>query len=527
MRKNTCTRHFISFFMTLSAVLILNLAAFAQTTTFTYQGKLMDTGNPPTGTYQMEFSLYDAVAGGTQIGATIPNNSVAVAQGIFSVRLDFGAEGFTGADRYLQISVRRNAGESFVTLNPRQQITSSPYSIRTLSAAQADLALDSEKLGGIDASEYVNASTVNSTFVRNSTTQQTANFNVSGNGTVGGILQASLVRAQTAPGTYGLTQSDGTTTVSTYTSASGGWFGTRTNSPLNFFTNDGLATMTLSGGNVGIGTISPTQKLDVSGGIRTRFSDSTQVISETTGGTNTWARFYMRTPNRSWAIGTSRSFNADQFYLNDDTAGESRMTIQPNGGAIAFPSGNVGIGTTAPNAKLSLVGGPSWTSAGWTASVNMQNASSLGWDANASGQRFGIGQSNGGLYFFRTSSGQTNNDVQITDTGNITQARDKSGLVKAMLYVSESGSVLRCYNGLTNSTIGACGFVVTRIDTGAYTIDFGFPVNDRFFSLTGASNGAIGTVRTGLNGANGVTIFTYRVDVNALSGDSAFFLLVH
>ena len=84
----------------------------------------------------MEFRLFGSPGGNDQIGGTITNPNVSVNQGVFTVNLDFdlGAAAFAGADRYLQIAVRRNAGESFVTLNPRQQITSSPYSIRTLSA---------------------------------------------------------------------------------------------------------------------------------------------------------------------------------------------------------------------------------------------------------------------------------------------------------------------------------------------------------------------------------------------------------
>lgn len=534
----------IKFIAMLSALFLLTATAWAQTTTFTYQGKLTDTGNPPTAVYQMQFSLFDAVSGGTQIGATIPNNSVSVTQGIFTVNLDFGAAVFTGADRFLQIAVRRNAAESFVTLNPRQQITSSPYSIRTLSAAQADLALDSQQLGGVPASEYVTTSSVGNSFIRNSTTQQTADFNIFGNGTLGGTLQANEVRAQTGTGFYGLTQTDGITTVSSYISGSGGWFGTRSNSPLHFFTNDGSATMTLTGGNVGIGTITPTNKLDVFGGVRASLNGSTQMTAETTGGTNSWARFYMRSPNRSWFIGTSQNFNGDQFHLFDDTSGQFRMTVQPNGGAIAFPLSNVGIGTTTPNTRLTLNGGPSWTSAGWTASMNMQNASALGWEANASGQRFGIGQSNGGLYFFRTISGfgstltPANYDMQITDNGNLAQSEERNGLPKAMLYVNPfllpTQYIVRCYNGVSGASTGDCGgFSVTRGSTGFYTITFPFPVNNRFYSLTVVAN--FTDILSELSnsdvypslGANQLSVSTFSNGGSQFLVDSRFMIIVY
>lgn len=503
MLENTCTNHLRFLFMTLLAVLILNFAAFAQTTTFTYQGKLTDTGNPPTGTYQMEFSMYDALAGGTQFGATIPNNSVTVAQGIFSVRLDFGSEGFTGADRFLQIAVRRNAGESFVTLNPRQQITSSPYSIRTLSAARADLALDAERLGGIDAVDYVTTATVGSSFIRNSTKLQTGDFNVSGNGTLGGTLQAGSVRAQTPPGTYGLSQTDGTTTVSTYVSASGGWFGTRSNSPLNFFTND---------------SSTPRMTIDAAGNSAFRTANGNVNIG---------------TPNSETGVTITGTNRAD-FRFNGSTlklvAGLGVGPPADTNGISINTAGNVGIGTTTPNTRLSLIGGTPWTSAGWTASMNLQNGSAFGWEANASGQRFGIGQSTGGLYFFRTNSvfgtgtAPANYDLQITDTGNITQPRDKGGLVKAMLHIAANGTVIRCYNGMSNLSTGTCGFTTTRVSEGEHRIDFGFPVNDRFFSVNSGRTSVFGNVNTALGGANEVRVFQSD-GIRFL--DSAFYIVVY
>ncbi len=251
---------------------VLTGAGQAQTTAFSYQGRLTDMNNPPTGTYQMEFKLFDAAAGGDQIGETVPNPNVSVAQGVFTVSLDFGEDIFTGADRFLEISVRRNAGENFVTLAPRQQISSSPYSIRTLSAQQADIALDSNRLGGILANEYVTTANGGSSFVRNSTAQQTtANFNIDGNGTLGGILQANEIRANTATGFVGLAHTDGTINIGTYiggssSGATGGWFGTFSNSALHFFANNSQPQMTIMpSGNIGIGTTNPQGKLHLAG----------------------------------------------------------------------------------------------------------------------------------------------------------------------------------------------------------------------------------------------------------------------
>jgi len=47
-------------------MLIFVGAALAQTTSFTYQGRLTDGGTPANGTYEIQFTLWDASAGGTQ-----------------------------------------------------------------------------------------------------------------------------------------------------------------------------------------------------------------------------------------------------------------------------------------------------------------------------------------------------------------------------------------------------------------------------------------------------------------------------
>jgi hypothetical protein len=159
-------------------------------------------------------------------------------------------------------------------------------------------------------------------------------------------------------------------------------------------------------------------------------------------------------------------------------------------------AGNVGIGTPNPVHRLSVIGGPTWTSNGWTGALELGNASAIGWQGNAAGNRFGIGQSTGGLYFFRTASnpGTTgspaNYDLQIGDGGelhaygNAEQGRDKGGWVKAMVYVDANGNRVRCYNsqqqdggaGLPPSGTTGCGFNIIKLAKGQYRIDFRFKV---------------------------------------------------
>src|SRR5882724_9253198 len=60
-----------------------------QTTAFNYQGKLGDAGSPATGSYDLQFKLWDAAAGGTQqpsgTPVTVSLPGVTVTNGIFTV----------------------------------------------------------------------------------------------------------------------------------------------------------------------------------------------------------------------------------------------------------------------------------------------------------------------------------------------------------------------------------------------------------------------------------------------------------
>jgi hypothetical protein len=141
----------ISYLSAFIWMIILAGGGAAQTTAFTYQGKLTDAGTPATGTYDMQFKLFDTatVGTGTQQGATVINQTVQVVAGNFIMNLDFGTNVFTGAARFLEISVRPAGNTNpYTILAPRQPITASPYAIQTVNATQ---------LGGLPASRYVAA----------------------------------------------------------------------------------------------------------------------------------------------------------------------------------------------------------------------------------------------------------------------------------------------------------------------------------------------------------------------------------
>ena len=152
-------------------ICLFSLSVGAQTNTFTYQGRLTDNNFPANTTYEMQFKLFDSSIGGFQLPQPTPitltftaagSNAVSVVNGAFTVPLDFGAGVFTGADRWLEISVRKPTDPpGFTMLTPRQPITSSPYAIRSSSATTSD-STPANGLTGITLASGVTGSSLTS-----------------------------------------------------------------------------------------------------------------------------------------------------------------------------------------------------------------------------------------------------------------------------------------------------------------------------------------------------------------------------
>lgn len=178
----------------LFVVASFQITAHAQTTSFTYQGRLTDQMVAASGEFDFEFALYDL--NGNPIGDTNTRGDVQVTNGVFTVDLDFGATVFSSATRSLEIRVRRGAEiGDYTALSPRQRVRSAPYAIRALLASNADIATNAQKLGGAAASNFVQTndsrlsdsrqpSAGSGNYIQNQTAeaQTSANFNISGTG---------------------------------------------------------------------------------------------------------------------------------------------------------------------------------------------------------------------------------------------------------------------------------------------------------------------------------------------------------
>src|SRR3954470_4608666 len=79
----------------------------AQTTAFTYQGRLANLTDAVTGVYDFAFTLFSTGTGGSALAGPVTNAATLVTNCLFAATLDLGAN-FSGADRWLEIGVRAN-----------------------------------------------------------------------------------------------------------------------------------------------------------------------------------------------------------------------------------------------------------------------------------------------------------------------------------------------------------------------------------------------------------------------------------
>ncbi len=108
---------------------------------FTYQGRLVRSGMPVDDTCNVTFRLYDAPAGGAQVGTSpIGPLPILVSEGLFTVPLDFGDVAFNGDPRWLEIATQCPGDPMPTILTPRQEMTPAPYSAFADLASRAEAA---------------------------------------------------------------------------------------------------------------------------------------------------------------------------------------------------------------------------------------------------------------------------------------------------------------------------------------------------------------------------------------------------
>jgi hypothetical protein len=371
---------------------------FAQTFEITYQGKLTDNGNPANGAYDLTFTLYDAPTGGTQIGPLNTRDDVPVTNGIFTVTLNFGSSPFqSGQGQYLELGVRPGSATGIYTpLMPRQTITSSPYSISTIQAQRSAAADNADKLGGVNANQFVQTtdSRMNdprtptpgsADYIQNKATnvspQTSTNFNIDGSGKMGGSLRTdSMTVGAGAPGagssgrlSADIVQSNNgfiieTTTMLRSTAGNTSVFlgrnaGVSNTASSNSFVGFGAGQSSTGGSNSFFGTDAG----KVATSIDNAFFGNESGVLNTSGASNTFVG------RRAGGVNTTGS--------NNSFVGRDAGQLSDTGSNNSFFGANAGIGNSSGsnNTFIGSLSGPTFG--------DLQNATAIGANAH-------VGQSN-------------------------------------------------------------------------------------------------------------------------------------
>jgi hypothetical protein len=377
-------------------------------TGFTYQGFLYDYGSVADGLYDFDFKLYDANVGGSQRGSTIEVNDCNVWDGHFRVKLDFGSSVFDGNAVWLETTVAQADGCDPCTLEPRLELTPTPYALQT-----RGMFVDEAGRVGIGTKVPTSGSKLDVRGTVRVVTGSSDNYGVyaltddddavygyaagSGNGIYGSSIDGVGVYGITSTGRAGQFIGDvwinngqikitggspGTGKVLTSdANGLGSWQGALGDGH-SLDASDGSPADALyvdNEGRVGIGTTSPDVPLQIGGGTHTPewtgtaiqidYDDSAGHILEVhnnAGAAGLWIK----------ADGGSR---VGSLVTNKDlellAGNEVKMTVEGD-------TGNVGIGTANPSVKLEVDGYVSaFTSGGpGLIQVNDKRASGGAWN---------------------------------------------------------------------------------------------------------------------------------------------------
>ncbi len=529
--KMMCRRRCLLFiFVMLLAAGTVN----TQTTEFTYQGRLLDGSVPPTANYDLEFRLFSAETGGTLLGSE-SRPAVAVANGVFTVRLNFGSipASFDGADRWLEIAVRPAGGPTFTTLNPRQPVSSAPYSIRSLNSNTANTATNSAQLGGVAAGQYVITTDPRMTDARTPTagsadyiqntvaTQASSNFNISGNGMIGGNLGVGT----TAPGTKldvsgngiirARVNSDSNAGFAINLNNQPGWsVATTTGGQFQIF-NDALVSNAVwidpANNNVGIGTIAPGSKLDVAGSINTasQYNIGGSRILSNPGSINLFAGVNAGFSNGAGAANTFVGDAAGRLNVN----GNGNSYFGRAAGENSTGGGNSFVGVTAGQFATSSNSAYFGAGSGRGTSTAIPNTGS----ENAFfGYQSGMVNTSGNLNaFFGSGSGRANTTgFQNSFFGGSSGQANVNGIGNSFFGMNAGEANT---GGSQNAFFGSNSG--TGNTTGNHNVFLG--TSTGIFNSTGHRNTFLGTA-AGQNNTTGVNNTGLGFRSNVGVGDLAF-----
>lgn len=299
----------------------------AQSTAFTYQGRLSEGGTPATGIYDLRFTIYDFAGntGGNVIAGPLMRSAVAVNDGLFTVTLDFGTGVFDGNAQWLEIGVRTNGSATVhQRLLPRQPITAAPYAIQSAGISgtlpDAQLSANIARLNGSNhfAGPVTFGPASGSPFA------------------IAGSSSNKVIRGLNADKLNGKSSTD-------FVAKAGDTMTGSLNLPANGLAVGG-SQLVVSNGNVGIGTTSPRGKLHVAGSAAS--GPPAAIYLEDTAGD---------LDSRTWAIANAvggSPYGTLGFHVG--AAAGDLPSASPS--MVIDKEGRVGIGTPRPTTTLHVAG---------------------------------------------------------------------------------------------------------------------------------------------------------------------------
>ena len=331
----------------------ITVIAASMGTAFTHQGRLIDAAD---GLYDFQFALYDDPDPniGTQQGSTVFIDDLDVLDGYFTVQLDFadGEPNLYANTRWLEIAVRPADStyiNDFLTLSPRQELTPAPYALFTASSSpepggrQGDIIPVPilQSLGGgntLDEAYDEGGPGAGRTIIADARAVNiagTGGLRVNGNVGIGTTNPNDKLHVENSSGDNSIkvrSQNGGKSSLKLFESNDYGFEFLYDGLPdrldlwsRRFAGNEDVRMSWLKNGNVGIGTETPERKLHIkANNPEIRFEESDK-------------------SGKKWHIAGYNS-----ALVLSETQVADRMVIKPGG--------NVGIGTTSPDEKLTVDG---------------------------------------------------------------------------------------------------------------------------------------------------------------------------
>jgi hypothetical protein len=278
-----------------------------------------------------------------------------------------------------------------------------------------------------------------------------------GNVGIGTTSPGTKLQVNSTAGTYGITNTNGTVTIGTYIEASNTYasFGTSSNHPIGFFTNNNAPQMYINtSGNVGIGTTSPSEKLEIYGSAA---ATSNFTALKLTNGSDGGLKILFSNAVSSELASIIAGVSSAGAGTDDGTLIFSTATNAVSAERMRITSGGlVGIGTSSPSYLLDVNGTGSFTNtSGETLILSKPTGPSIQFNKTATtAQGWQLSGEETAFKLFNTTTStvpfQLATSGAATFTGNVTIQKITSGLILNGTPFGNSGAYVN-FQGWANT----------------------------------------------------------------------------